>query len=901
MKPKHRAISPNSIFIAVSSASLLLSAMADVSEAGSLTLHGDQTVSTYQLDGGVLTGTGTLTVTNGVTLNGGTVYASLSGETTSSGNVEVYGFVGGGGFLGGGSLSITSGTLTVSGTSNFSNISNTPVSITSGATLSVASLNGLGHDVAMVNAGTLTLVGSEESLATYTQNAGGLMNGYRSLTALDHATLHGGTIAGTLNSPAITSDGNVIVTGSLSGGELIFNNGHWLPTPGGTLSVTAGTLSVRGGYLGQALVEISRGATLVASGMIDQDADVINGGNLIAETRQVIGDLINNGGIVNAKGQLLAFGSAVFNGGLLAGRFKAVEGTTLNDGTSVMGILEGNTTTHGRVGISGTLRKGDLQIATGILSLTEGELSNTTIAAGATLRGTGRVIGALANTGTLEIGSAGTGSLQIIGSLVTNGTIALDLESQTDFDRIEVIGNARFGGKLVITNTGSELVAGEVVRLIDATSYEGTFGSVDTVGFENPVLFNDSTGELLALTMDQTGSTRTFLNLNRSQTSVYLALFEDAVDIGIQNVTIGSGSARQTVSFGKSPAQAGIHFTSQNSNGDPQLVEALNAATFTTPGSIFQPVINRLSPEVHRGMADYSEQAMRSHMEEGMDTAAAARTGKTQIFGSLRSSDNRVDSSATEAGYDLDLYGLTSGVRYDIDKRFQIGGLLGMDEGNIKGLLIDTDAQGLVIGAFGRFLVDEAGKTTLSASLSYGSYDYDSNRHGFGGDATAEDIGSDAIELAIGARSISFEKQGFRVIPNAALRYMTGSVDQFTESGAGVGLRVGSQDIDSLLLDLGVDFQYPLQKQVTLIGSLGYTNDFMDSGNSLSGGFTASGALGSPFHVSAPGIDDEAFVLGLGAFYDINDRARVGLTCRSEFHMDSEYSQNIGVSASFGF
>jgi outer membrane autotransporter protein len=419
------------------------------------------------------------------------------------------------------------------------------------------------------------------------------------------------------------------------------------------------------------------------------------------------------------------------------------------------------------------------------------------------------------------------------------------------------------------------------------------------LGFDRGVLFDHATGRLIGMGGVGPSTAKTYLNLNRSQTSVYLSLYEDAVEPGTQNVITGSDSAR--IAGARGAESDGIQFITGASNGDAQLVAALNLATFTNPGSIVQAVINRLSPEVHRGMADYTEQGLRSHVIEAFENAPESRYGETQVFATAHSGMERVDSSATGAGYDLDMAGVTTGLRYEMDRRLQIGGMLGMDFGKIEGPLVDTDAQGLALGLFGRYLIDEPHKVTLTASMAYGTYDYDTTRRSFGGDANADDVSSDALELAVGLRSVSYEKTGFRVLPNATLRYLTGKVDRFTENGPGVNLRVGSQDIDSLLLDLGVDFEYEVHRQVTLTGSVGYLQDFQDSENPVSGAFAAAGSLATPFTVSAPGVEDEAFVLGLGVFYDLNESARVGLSYSGGFQTSGEYAHRFGIGASFGF
>ena len=47
---------------------------------------------------------------------------------------------------------------------------------------------------------------------------------------------------------------------------------------------------------------------------------------------------------------------------------------------------------------------------------------------------------------------------------------------------------------------------------------------------------------------------------------------------------------------------------------------------------------------------------------------------------------------------------------------------------------------------------------------------------------------------------------------------------------------------------------------------------------------------------------DDAFILGAGAFYDINDSLRVGITYRGEFRSsDSDSYHSVGIGASLSF
>jgi hypothetical protein len=852
----------------------------NVTNAGTLTVNAADTVATYIQNGtGTLAGSDALTTTGGATLNGGTVSGNLQGDTTSTGNVLVSGTIGGG------SLSVTGNTLTLTGTST-----NTSISISAGAALVD---NGTLNAGAVSNAGTLT-INAPATVASLTNNSG-LVNGSSVLTVTGTTTFNGGTLGSPLTINGLGGanlfDG-ALIAGTFNGGGTLNNstisgafNGTAVSTGstlvsgtigGGSLAVNSGTFTLTG-TSNNTPVTIAAGATLLnQSGGLSNSADVTNAGTLTVNANDTVNSYIQNGsGLLNGSATLTATSGATLNGG------------------EVAGSLAGNIQSTGNVLISGTIGGGTLSVTGGTLTLTGTANSNTTVNGGATLRGTGILGGgaSLLNNGTLAVGSMG-GQLTITGGLTTNGTVSLSLNNQANFESIFVGGNAAFNGNLVVTNTGTGLSLGEQALIINAGSYSGSFSSFNAINFANGVLFDNGTGRLIGLGGGDSKATKTYLNLTESQTDVYLSLFEDSVQLGVQNVTIVSDPTVPSYT---------INFVGGISDGDPMLVNALNIATFTNPGTIFAPVINQLSPEVHRGMVDYTEQALRAHVRAGIDAAPISRTGDTQVFATAHSTMAGADASNTNANYDTEMIGVTLGVRHDIDQRFQVGGLFGADDGSIEGALIDTDAQGWVLGVFGRYLLDEASQTKLTASLSYGSYDFDAARRSFGGTVTANGIESDAFELAVGVSTVSFEQDGFRVIPSAGIRYLTGSVDSFVEGGAGVPLSVRKQDIDSLLLEVGVDFEYQVQEQLSLFGHIGYVTDFEDSDNSVSASYAASGAAGRPFTVRAPGIDDEAFVLGLGAYYDINDATRVGLTYRGEFRSNSESAHSIGLGASFGF
>ena len=822
-----------------------LSNTAAVTNAGLFTVSADDTVGTYlQLATGTLAGASTLTATGGATLNGGSVTGNLLANTTVAGNVALSGTVGGG------FLHVDSGTLAFSGTST-----STPVTIANAAILT--DTGNLSNTAAVTNAGLFT-VSVDETIGTYTQNGTGILAGTSTLTATGGATLNGGSVTGNLlGNTAIA--GNVGLSGSVGGG--------FLHVDSGTLAFSGTSTSTP--------VTIAALAALTDTGNLSNTAAVTNAGLFMVSADDTVGTYTQNGnGILAGSATLTATGGATLNGGTVSGHL-------LGDTTSTGTVL---------IALGGTVGGGFLRVNSGILTLNGTANSNTTVFAGGTLKGTGLVNGNLLNNGTLAVGSAG-GTLTVSGNLATTGTVALAVNNRTVFEQIRVGGNAGLGGNLIVTNTGAGLVVGEVARIINAGSYTGAFGTFSSVNFSNGLLFNDHTGMLIGL--GGGGSLANgYLNLSGNQTNVYLALFEDSVQPGVRNVfrianPAGSGDI--------------VNFASGPANGNPQLVDALYQATFTTPGLIDSNTMNHLSPEVYRGLADYTEQALRSHVRAAEEAAPVSRKGKTQVFATLHSDSAGVDGSATNAGYDTELFGITAGMRYDLNANFQLGALLGYDDGTIKGPLIDTDAQGFVLGAFAHYLFNDAHRTVITGSLSYGDFSYDATRHSFGGDARANSIGSDSLELALGVSTVLYDKDGLRLSPTAAFRYMTGGVDSFVESGPGVPLAVGSQDVDTLVFDIGLNFNYQVQQRLSLVGRLGYIQPFSNSDENLSAAFAGSGPAGTLFSVSSPGIDHQAFSFGLGVFYDLNDNTRIGATYRGEIPLDSNYAQTFGLGVSYGF
>jgi autotransporter-associated beta strand protein len=141
---------------------------------------------------------------------------------------------------------------------------------------------------------------------------------------------------------------------------------------------------------------------------------------------------------------------------------------------------------------SGTQTLSGANTHTGATSVTAGTLlingsvasSPVTVAAAAALGGTGTLGGAVLVNGTLAPGSNGIGELTINNSLSLAATAKALMEisksgGTATFDRVRGVTSLTMGGTLTLTTSGEALLVGESFRLFVATTYGGTFSSIN--------------------------------------------------------------------------------------------------------------------------------------------------------------------------------------------------------------------------------------------------------------------------------------------------------------------------------------------------------------------------------------------------------------------------------------
>ena len=497
---------------------------------GSSTLSFNTAITSLDLFGGSLGGTGNLTVsglstwTNGTitgaaittfnsTLNmSGDLGRAVSGgrivnadDTAWSGNTganknEI--FFGNGTFNNTGTFTDTNafddrmrnaGTFNNNGTFNKQN--NTLTNVGTGV-----AFNNTG--TVNVNAGTLRLEGNGTHSGSFAMAAGATLDFRFGTHNLNAATTSG---AGTFQ---------------ISGGTVNLNGGnhtaHFLLS-GGTLAGTTTPIGGAADWTGGAIsgaATITFNSTLAMSGDLGKELSggrIVNAGNTTwsGNTGANKNEIFFGNGTFNNTGTFTdtnAFDDRMRNAGTFNnnGIFNKQNNTLTNVGTGVAF----NNTGAGTVNVqAGVFNVANAMTNAGVVNISAGAIFQSSCRGANCFDNTGTMQGngtiqtqlnnELVNTGTINPGGSNSiGHLTIDGNLhqMANGVLNFDLASLNSFDQLTVTHNVTLGGELDIWNLGYNPVVGDsfVVATFDQRLAGSTFSSVNPEGFGSGVAFSAS-------------------------------------------------------------------------------------------------------------------------------------------------------------------------------------------------------------------------------------------------------------------------------------------------------------------------------------------------------------------------------------------------------------------------
>ncbi|VVE45285.1 autotransporter [Pandoraea communis] len=417
----------------------------------------------------------------------------------------------------------------------------TSSTITNAGTVNLTGSTATGRGAAMLGTGNgNTLVNTSTGVITTTggQNDGMAINGNNgSLTNNGTITVSGPSAYGMtaawgqasglglsntfVNTGTVTANGSGSRAISVVGGQSTVTNSGTLITTGGVASNRSFTVFMQG-----------NNNNLVNSGYIE--ARGVNSDAVVSNTAQgFVSSIVNQAGgqIISRQG----FGVRTVNGTISitnAGLIQSDAGTaiamnpaarantlTLQTGSQIIGTADGGASAVSRLILQGTgtasnafvnfgtlLAQGDnwtwsgsgsftsAQLQSGILNLT-GTLggATTSIAASATLAGTGTLTGDVTNQGTIHPGDgAGNATLTLVGNYTgQNGTLAIDTVLGGDNSRVApltITGGAISGNTTIAVNNLAGLgglTTGNGIPMVLATG--GATSSASAFTLRGPV------------------------------------------------------------------------------------------------------------------------------------------------------------------------------------------------------------------------------------------------------------------------------------------------------------------------------------------------------------------------------------------------------------------------------
>ncbi|MCM0590374.1 MAG: Calx-beta domain-containing protein [Gloeotrichia echinulata DEX184] len=517
-----------------------------VSEVNNLTLSGGtlglngttaSEVNNFTLSGGNLTGTGDLTIKTGGTFNWTGGYQTGAGKTIIEGTATLSGntkFLGSRTIENQGTTTWTDGYIYLYDSAVWNNTDTGVFDIQSDRSF----YHGQGNQSKLNNAGTLKKTAGTGTtyISTQFNNTGTVQVSSGTLNLQN-----GGTSSGIFKAD--------------TGGTLLFSGGNYNFTGGsltgqGTISVTGGNISVNEAIVSEVNNLTLSGGTLGLNGTTASEVNnfTLSGGNLTGTADLTIetGGTFNwTGGYQTGAGKTIIEGTATLSGSTkyLGSRTIENQGTTTwtggdiylydsavwnNTDTGVFDIQSDRSFVYyygnqSKLNNAGILKKtagtgttyistqfnntGTVQVSSGTLNLQSGgtssgnwavnngailQFSSNYTLQGGTLAGSGTIIGNVSNLTQINPGD-GIGTLKITGNYTqsTSSNLNIELGGATNYDRLNITGNASLNGNLNISLVnGFTPILGDRYTILD-------FGGNFSGGFTNITGFNLGNGLLL--------------------------------------------------------------------------------------------------------------------------------------------------------------------------------------------------------------------------------------------------------------------------------------------------------------------------------------------------------------------------------------------------------------------
>ena len=267
----------------------------------------------------------------------------------------------------------------------------------------------------------------------------------------------------------------------------------------------------------------------------------------------------------------------------------------------------------------------------------------------------------------------------------------------------------------------------------------------------------------------------------------------------------------------------------------------------------------------------------------------------TWIGGMIRSGAQ--DGRNGGADIDFETDGLSTGIDYRINDEFVIGGGFGYgtDENAIgnDGSRLEGDARTVAI-----YASYHPGRWFMDTLLGYQSLDYDLRRYvtANGGLVNGQRDGSQKFaSVSVGADII---RENMLLTPYARLDVAQARLDAYTETGDPIyALAFEDMDVDTTTGNLGMRVDWQLEQtwgRFTPQVRLEYQHDFSGRSDAV---IRYADLIGGPVYgLSSTGFDNNRFMVGLGALFDLKSGWGWRLEYRGQVGSDGESDNGVSVN-----
>lgn len=399
--------------------------------------------------------------------------------------------------------------------------------------------------------GAINLTGASSYL--YVQNGAALGSGSVNLIGTGTLLQIDNSLDTTV-AAGITGNGTVEKSGA---GRLILSGAGAMT--GGVIDVFDGTLQLEGSNnIGAApVINLAGGTTLNLHSIQTRSlANAITGAGMLVKTgsgtTDVTGTSSYSGNTDIQQGALRITNSGALGSGAVTIAanaeliFNNSSAATFSTAISGAGTLRKQGT--GLLSFASNFSIANLALSAGRTRMNVIGTANVNVGAGATLDGTGRIVGNLTNNGIVAPGNS-IGTLTVQGNYVHNSGAVLEIEfdGSGGIDLLSITGTATLnGGTLRFISLGGAEGSGGTF-LTAAGGITGTFGTIETVGAQLPlaVIYQPNSALMAPSVLTARPSTFNAQSLAAADTSL---AFIDS--IGVADVRHGEGSRIWINGFG---------------------------------------------------------------------------------------------------------------------------------------------------------------------------------------------------------------------------------------------------------------------------------------------------------------------------------------------------------------